>query len=210
MVSAPRTPPRASRDASAVTDVTLEQRSAADSTLAVSTSTFLRLLFFCMPASVLPAASKRAGSAPPGWFAPGLNATAGTSPRAFLDFAAAPCLCFASRLPSPRPKLFGQFHAENASIDCSTTAFVRRVPFGWLNPTPWVSNPTSLSGCYARRGGSISQRARHSVRDSGAALFAAAPAILCFAAARSAAPAILFRAKALFCSGAARIVQARA
>jgi len=39
-------------------------------------------------------------------------------------------------------------------------------------------------------------------RGGGAALFAAAPAILCFAAALSATPAILFREKALFCSGA--------
>ena len=96
--------------------------------------------------------------------------------------------------------LFGHFHAENASIDCSTTAFtiVCRV----AQPAPWVSNPSRYPAVTREAALSRSAARHFSVRGGGAALFAAAPAIFCFAAALSATPAILFRAKALFCSGA--------
>ena len=96
--------------------------------------------------------------------------------------------------------LFGHFHAENASIDCSTTAFtiVCRV----AQPAPWVSNPSRYPAVTreaalsrsARPPTLCSRQRRGSIRSG--------TRILCFAAARSAAPAILFRAKALFCSGA--------
>ena len=68
--------------------------------IAGSTSSFAAAYFFALAGmpSVLPAASR--ASAPPGLFAPGLDAKLDTSPRAFPDFRRGSRLCFAWRLRS--------------------------------------------------------------------------------------------------------------
>ena len=200
MVSAPRTPPEAIRAASAVTDVSTEQRSDANCTLAGSTSTFSHRLFFGL---ALVSYRPLAGT-PPGLFAPGLNTRAGTSPRALQEFAVAPklVLCLASRLPAQ-----GRIYLDSFTLRAEHRLLLLTHSFtigcAWrAQPTPWVSNPSRYPAV-TREAALIRSAARHPLfRGGGAALFAAAPAILCFAAALSATPAILFRAKALFCSGA--------
>ena len=154
----------------------------------------------CLP-SVLPAASK----APPHPFqsvcSRPLRQGWDQSAR-FPGFAAAPLLVLCLASPSRR-QVFRRFHNVNASTDCSTTAFDHnRVQPRLAQPTPWVSNPSRYPAVTREAALSRSAARHFSVRGGGAALFAAAPAIFCFAAALSATPAILFRAKALFCSGA--------
>ena len=77
-------------------------------------------------------------------------------PRAFQDFAAAPCLCFASRLPSRRPKLFGQFHARTRAPIALLTAFVfvrmasKPIPGLAIHRYPAVTREAALSRSAAR------------------------------------------------------------
>ena len=180
------------RAASAVTDVTLDQHSDATCTLADRAhvaSTFI----FCLACLVSYRPLAKLRPIPANLFAPGLCARAGTSPRAFPVSLRLRCLCFAWRLPSRR-QVFRRFHNVNASTDCSTTAFDHnRVQPRLAQPTPWVSNPSRYPAVTRDAALSRSARPLSSVRGGGAALFAAAPAILCFAAAHSAAPAIVSR-----------------
>ena len=120
----------------------------------------------------------------------------------FADFSRAVKLALASRLRSPRANLFRQFHAENATHYLRYNRIRTQSCAVPSSAHSLGSNPELAIGCYARGGSNSQRRPPSSVRGgSGAAPFAAAPAILCFAVALSAAPAIL-RAKALFRSGA--------
>ena len=89
----------------------------------------------------------------------------GKSPRS-------PALVLCSRLPQPKGEAIRTLSRCEHRLLLLTHSFT--IGCAWrAQPTPWVSTPSSLSGCYAR-GGSISQRRPpSSVRGSGAALFAA-------------------------------------
>ena len=66
---------------------------------------------------------------------PGFRTKAWTSLR-FGYFPRSVSLLLGVPSPSRRPKLFGHFHAENASIDCGTTAFVHNPRRGDAQPSP--------------------------------------------------------------------------
>jgi len=89
------------------------------------------------------------------------SARTGTS----LRFRGFPCDCrlclgFASRLPKAKA-IFGQFHAENASINCGTTAFVHnRARCVASLATPWVAIRVAIR-LFTREAALIRSAARH-------------------------------------------------
>ena len=130
--------------------------------------------------------------------------------RSFGDFRCGLRLCFCFPSPPAQGELFGHFHAENE----------HRLPLlthSFASCAAWASSAhslgaslSSLSGCYAR-GGSNSQRRPPSLFVAAARLYSQRHPPSSVSRQRSRRrPLNLFCAKALFFSGAARIVQARA
>ena len=136
----------------------------------------LRLLFFACPASVLPAASKAAGGCLSCFVRFRPQRQGWDQSLLFGEFAVHGA-CFGFPSPKAKAAIFRRFHAESTGIDCSINAFVHKIVRRVASSAhSWVSNPSRYPAVYAR-GGSISQRRpSSSVRGSGAALFAAAPA----------------------------------